>query len=76
MNTNKKTYQAKLFVRYAGSNNYVLYSTNDDADAGVFDTSAEKSFSFSETLLRVGYLFHHPIADSSCFCAECATNLE
>ena len=22
------------------------------------------------------FLFHHPIADSSCFCAECATNLE
>ena len=51
-----KTYQAKLFVRYAGTNNYVLYSNNDDSNAGIFDTSARKEFTFSETNIVGWYI--------------------
>ncbi|MBR2712019.1 MAG: hypothetical protein IKE89_06040, partial [Bacilli bacterium] len=51
-----KTYQAKLFVRYAGTNNYVLYSNNDDSNAGIFDTSARKEFNFNETNIVGWYI--------------------
>ncbi len=51
-----KTYQAKLFVRYAGSNDYVLYSNIDDSNAGIFDTSGEKIFIFNETNIVGWYI--------------------
>ena len=51
-----KTYQAKLFVRYAGTNNYVLYSNSENTNAGVFDTSTSKIFKFSETNIVGWYI--------------------
>ena len=51
-----KTYQAKLFVRYAGSNDYVLYSNSEDSNAGIFDTSDEKTFTFNETNIVGWYI--------------------
>ena len=59
-----KTYQAKLYVRYAGTNNYVLYSNNDDSNAGIFDTSERKSFSFSETNIVGWYIEIYNMTES------------
>ena len=54
--TNIKTYQAKLYVRYAGSNDYVLYSNSSDANAGIFNTGSEKTFEFTETNIVGWYI--------------------
>ena len=59
-----KTYVAKLYVRYAGTNNYVLYSKGNNTNAGVFDTSDRKYFNFSETNIVGWYVEIYDMKES------------
>ena len=50
------SYEVKFFVRYANTNEYVLYKTATDENAGVFDTSTYKRFDLSNENV-VGFYF-------------------
>ena len=50
------TYEVKLFVRYANTNEYVLYRTASNENAGIFDTSRSKTINFAENNI-VGFYF-------------------